>query len=83
MKNKTEKKELILIKKTILYYVFYMFLWIVIFAFIDWYLLVYSGFAINAYIFFILSIILGAVSAYQHLKYNTYNIIDRLIGKFL
>ncbi len=83
MKKKTTKEELLLIKKTIYYYVFYLFVWIVIFAFIDWYLLVYSGFAINSYILFCLSILLGGISTYQHLKYYSNNFVDRLIEKFL
>jgi len=83
MKKETSKEELLLIKKTIYYYIFYLFVWIVIFAFIDWYLFVYSGFAINPYILFFLSILLGGISTYQHLKSNTYNFVDRLIGKFL
>ncbi len=83
MKKKASKEELQLIKKTIYYYVFYLFVWIVIFAFIDWYLFVYSGFAINSYILFFLSVLLGGISTYQHLKLNAYNIIDRMIEKFL
>ncbi len=83
MKHKTTKEDLDLVKKTIYYYVFYLFLWIVIFAFIDWYLLVYSNFAINTYILFFLSVLLGGISTFQHLKTNTYNIIDRIIHKFL
>jgi hypothetical protein len=83
MKKPASKEELQLVKKTIYYYVFYLFVWIVIFAFIDWYLFVYSGFAINSYILFFLSILLGGISTYQHLKFHTYNIIDRMLEKFL
>ena len=77
--NKTKQKGTISLKKITLLFIIYSFIYLTAFAVLDYYAL----YAINPYFLTILSVLLGAVSTYAHVKYRYNPYIEYLVNKFV
>jgi len=74
---KQPKKKSISLKKITLLFILYSFIYLTVFAFIDY----YAYYAINPYLLTILSVLLGAGSTYVHVKKRYHTYIDHLVKK--
>jgi len=71
---KNQKKSL---KRVVLLFLLYTFVFITIFSFLDY----YDYYVINPYFLTLLAVILGGISTYVHLKNGKKNRIDDLADK--
>ena len=77
--NKIQQKETISLKKITFLFIIYAFIYLTAFAVLDY----YAFYAINPYVLTILSVLLGAVSTYAHVKYRYNPYIEYLVNKFV
>ncbi len=75
--HKTKKKKAISLKRITLLFILYSFTYLAAFAFIDF----YAYYAINPYLLTILSVLLGAVSTYVHVKKGYHTYIEHLVER--
>ncbi len=75
--HKRTTKKSISLKKITALFILYSFLFLTVFAFIDY----YAYYAINPYLITVLSVLLGAASTFMHIKQGQYTYIDHLVEK--
>jgi len=75
--NKTKKKHKTSIKRITLLFILYTVAYITLFSFLDY----YDYYMINPYFLIILSVILGGISTYIHIKNGQRNRIDDIADK--
>lgn len=72
--SKTQKTS---IKKIIVLLILYILLFVVLFSFIDY----YDFYVINPYFLTVLSVVLGSISTYIHIKNGQRSRIDDIVDK--
>ena len=79
MKKQTKhhSKKHISLKKITLLFILYSFLYLTVFFFIDF----YAYYTFNPYLLTILSVVLGAGSAYYHAKKGYHTYIDHMVDR--
>jgi len=75
--NKHIAKKSISLKRITLLFILYSFIYLTVFAFIDF----YAYYAINPYLITVLSILLGAGSTFYHVKKRYHGYIDHIVEK--
>ena len=75
--HKTKQKKAISLKKITVLFILYSFIYLTVFAFIDF----YTYYAINPYLITVLSVLLGAISTYTHVKKGYHSYIDHMAEK--
>ena len=76
--HQTKQKRAISLKKITVLFILYSFIYLTVFAFIDF----YAYYVINPYLLTVLSVLLGAGSTYVHVKNGYHTYIDHLVEKF-
>jgi len=77
MNRKNKKIKHLTLKKIVLFYLIYSFMFITLFYFLD----MYDLFIYNPYILGVLSLLLGGFATYVHLKNREKSRIDDIVDK--
>ncbi len=75
--QKTPPKKNISLKRITLLFIMYTFIYLTVFAFIDF----YAFYAINPYLLTILSVLLGAGSTYYHVTKYYNPVVEHIVKK--
>ena len=75
--HNNKQKKSISLKKITLAFILYSFLFLTVFAFIDF----YAYYAINPYLLTVLSVLLGAGATFTHVKKGYDSFIEHIVEK--
>ncbi len=75
--HKNKPKKSISLKRITLLFILYSFVYLTVFAFIDF----YAYYAINPYLLTVISVLLGAGSTFVHVKKGYHSQIDHIVEK--